>query len=203
MDAGLAAVLGALAGAVATTGAAFATGWSAREQAKITARAEHLLQRRDARQAVYQEFIAAAQAHEDLTKVLLLPTPEDFADVERLRLLPQGMDLETLASESKALHRNLRQIATRVQLAGPKEVSNAVESVVKSSNEVVGSLGVMPLPADVLGGQTLWTLSEKWREGCTRFVNFSSAIDELIEIARLALDDDGTERQRARAPEIS
>jgi hypothetical protein len=67
MDAGLAAVLGALAGAVATTGAAFATGWATREQAKIAARGEHRRQRRDARHGVYKEFISTAS---ELRKVV-------------------------------------------------------------------------------------------------------------------------------------
>ncbi|MEU6252409.1 hypothetical protein [Streptomyces sp. NPDC047043] len=190
MDAGLAAVLGALAGAVATTGAAFATGWSAREQAKMAARAEHLRQRRDARQAVYEEFIAAAAAHSDLTKILLLPVPEDFEDMERLRLLPEGMDLQDVIRESESLHKTLREIATRVQIAGPKEVSAAATVVEDNSREVSASLGVMRVPtlAEIPG----WTLSEKWREGCTRFVNFSGAVDEFAEKARIALDNDGT-----------
>lgn len=190
MDAGLAAVLGALAGAVATTGAAFATGWSAREQAKMAARAEHLRQRRDARQAVYEEFIAAAAAHSDLTKILLLPAPEDFDDIERLRLLPDGMDLQDVIRESKSLHKNLREIATRVQIAGPKEVSTAATAVEDKSRDVTASLGVMPVPAPVEVPD--WTLPQKWREGCTHFVNFSGAISKFTESARIALDNDGT-----------
>lgn len=59
MDAGLAAVCGALAGAVATTGAAFATGWWQRENVLIAARAEHRRQRREPRSDVYKTFVAA------------------------------------------------------------------------------------------------------------------------------------------------
>ncbi|MFB6876883.1 hypothetical protein [Streptomyces sp. NPDC056323] len=189
MDAGLAAVLGALAGSVATIGAALATGWSAREQAKMAARAEHLRQRRDARQAVYEEFIDAAHAHSDLTKILLAPAPEDFDDMERLRILPPGMDLAAVIEESRSLHETVTRIATRVQLAGPKEVSAAASLVDDKSRDVYAVLAVMPVPATYPG---MPSLPEQWNDGCMRFVDFSSAVDDFSESARIALDNDGT-----------
>ncbi|MGW7548452.1 hypothetical protein ACWGKQ_46160 [Streptomyces sp. NPDC054770] len=70
MDAGLAAVLGALAGAVATTGAAFAAGWSAREQAKFAARAEHKRQRREPREKAYKAFLSEAIALRELLRIV-------------------------------------------------------------------------------------------------------------------------------------
>ncbi|WP_405817309.1 hypothetical protein OG241_22560 [Streptomyces sp. NBC_01390] len=62
MDAGMAAVLGALAGSVGTMGAAFAAGRAQRAGAEIAARAEHRKNRRDPRQAAYKELIDAALA---------------------------------------------------------------------------------------------------------------------------------------------
>lgn len=182
-------MLGALAGSVATIGAALATGWSARAQAKMVARAEHLRQRRDARQAVYEEFIAAAEAHSDLAKILLAPTPEDLNDLERLHILPQGMNFFGVIEESKSLHENVAKISTRVQLAGPKEVSAAAFIVDEKSREVRASFGTMHMSADALGGRSL---SERWSDGCMRFVRFSGAVSDFTEKARLALDDDGT-----------
>jgi hypothetical protein len=190
MDAGLAAVLGALAGSVATIGAALATGWSAREQAKMGARAEHLRQRRDARQAVYEEFIDAAQEHANWTKILLAPAPEDFDDLERLNILPPGMDLATVISESKSLHEKVKRVSTRVQIAGPKEVSAAAVMVCDKSGEVFGSLGVTAVTRNYPGARTL---SQKWQDGCARYVAFSGARSDFTEKARLALDNDGTE----------
>lgn len=53
-------MLGALAGSVATIGAALATGWAQREGARITARSEHRRQRLEPRTAIYKEFISHA-----------------------------------------------------------------------------------------------------------------------------------------------
>lgn len=182
-------MLGALAGSVATIGASVATGWSAREQARTAARAEHLRQRRDARQTIYEELITAAHAHSDLTKILLLPAPEDFSDLERLRLLPPGMDLMMVIRESEALHESVKKISTRVQLAGPKEVSTAAALVDEKSREVYAVLAVMRVPATYPGALSL---SDQWRDGCTRFCDFSDAMDDFSERARIALDNDGT-----------
>ncbi|MFE9381107.1 hypothetical protein [Streptomyces sp. NPDC006855] len=189
MDAGLAAVLGALAGSVATIGAALATGWSAREQAKMTARAEHLRQRRDSRQSVYEEFIEVAVEHANLTKILLAPAPQDFDDLERLRILPPGMTLEETISESKSLHEKVRKISTRVQIAGPKEVSAAVAVVSDKSGSVYGSLGVTTVTGSYPGARSL---AERWEAGCRNYVEFSGSISEFTEKVRIALDNDGT-----------
>ncbi|MFE9063236.1 hypothetical protein [Streptomyces violaceusniger] len=188
MDAGLAAVLGALAGSVATIGAAMATGWSAREQSKMAARSEHLRQRRDARQAVYEEFIDATQAHAELTKILLAPVPEVLADLQRMRILPQGMDLAAVIRESKSLSENLSKVSTRVQLAGPKEVSTAAALVDDKASDVYVSLSLMPLPSY----PGMPSLAEQWRKGAMRYVEFSEARDDFFERARIALDKDGT-----------
>ncbi|MEU6391058.1 hypothetical protein [Streptomyces sp. NPDC046939] len=189
MDAGLAAVLGALAGSVATIGAALATGWSAREQARMAARAEHVRQRRDSRQAVYEEFIDAAEEHANLTKILLAPAPQDFDDLERLRILPPGMDLAATISESKSLHEKVRKTATRVQIAGPKEVSTAVAVVIDKSGSVYGSLGVTIVTGNHPGARSL---AEKWEDGCWKYVEFSRSISDFTEKVRIALDNDGT-----------
>ncbi|MCD9592326.1 hypothetical protein [Streptomyces sp. 8ZJF_21] len=60
MDAGIAAVCGALAGGVATIGAALATGWSQREGARIAARAQYINEVRQPRREAYRGLISSA-----------------------------------------------------------------------------------------------------------------------------------------------
>lgn len=62
MDAGLAAVLGAVAGAVAT----FVTGRTSRDQAQFAAKVEHVRQRREGRELAYRGFVSAAAKVRDL-----------------------------------------------------------------------------------------------------------------------------------------
>lgn len=59
MDAGLAAVCGALAGSLGTIGAALASGRAQRAGVEIAARADHRKSRREPREAVYKKFIAS------------------------------------------------------------------------------------------------------------------------------------------------
>jgi hypothetical protein len=59
MDAGLAAVCGALAGSLGTIGAALASGRAQRAGAEIAARAEHRKSRRDPREAAYKDYAAS------------------------------------------------------------------------------------------------------------------------------------------------
>ncbi|MFF4907201.1 hypothetical protein ACFY2T_20280 [Streptomyces sp. NPDC001260] len=190
MDAGLAAVLGALAGAVATTGAALATGWSAREQAKIAARAEHRRQRRDARQVVYEEFISAALAHENHAgRIFVAPVPEDAAGLD---LVVRGCgysNWDAISTESHGHHINLLKFSTRVQLAGPKEITRAAMQVNEHSGRVMSSF--LEIPAGLLGAEPL---PDRFRKGLSRWLELEDAISNFTEVARLALDDDGTSR---------
>ncbi|MFJ9160037.1 hypothetical protein ACIRPS_24920 [Streptomyces griseoviridis] len=189
MDAGLAAVLGALAGSAATIGAAMAAGWSAREQSKMAARSEHLRQRRDARQAVYEEFINAANAHADLTKLLLAPVPQEYDDFERMRLLPRGMDWASVVRNDKAMFESISKISTRVQLAGPKSVSTAAAKVEETAQDVSVSISLMTLETDIPG---MPSLADRWQEGAVKYCDYSDAVESFFELARIALDDDGT-----------
>ncbi|MFJ7112660.1 hypothetical protein ACIQW4_05640 [Streptomyces albogriseolus] len=188
MDAGLAAVLGALAGAVATTAAALATGWSAREQAKITARGEHRRQRRDARQAVYEEFITTAAAQERHAALFFLaPVPTDQETFDLALRGSGNTDAEALWQESHRLWTELLKLSTRVKLAGPRMMSEAATAVCECSHHVVDSL--MTVDNGLIGGEPI---SARFEEGRERWMKLDDAVDEFIEKARLALDDDGT-----------
>jgi hypothetical protein len=107
MDAGLAAVLGAMAGSVATIGAAFATGWSQREGAKIAARVEHRKDRRQPRYDAYREFIDA---------------------VSVLRDIPQAPaeNIEQRVHEAGA---RIKEAWLTVSLLGPESVQNVATSI--------------------------------------------------------------------------
>ncbi|MGX1852939.1 hypothetical protein [Streptomyces sp. NPDC055299] len=65
----------------------------------------------------------------------------------------------------------------------------AADLVDDKSGDVYGALGTMHLPADYPGAPSL---SQQWSDGCRDFVEFSSAVDDFSESARIALDNDGT-----------
>ncbi|MFD6477759.1 hypothetical protein ACFWEH_30110 [Streptomyces anulatus] len=81
MDAGLAAVCGALAGAVGTAAAAFTTGLAQREAARITARMEHRKDRRQPRYDAYREFIDAVSSLIDVPRTAVLPVDQRVAEI--------------------------------------------------------------------------------------------------------------------------
>ncbi|MEU5268062.1 hypothetical protein AB0G77_05815 [Streptomyces hygroscopicus] len=189
MDAGVAAVLGALAGAVATTGAALATGWSAREQAKITARGEHRRQRRDSRQAVYEEFITTASAQEaHAARFFLAPVPTDEQGLDLALRGSGNADTETLWNESHRLWIELLKLSIRVKLAGPQMMSEAASAVCDCSHDVMDA--TMTVSHGLIGGDSISVRFEKGRE---RWVKLDNAIDDFIDKARISLDDDGTD----------
>ncbi|MFF5538797.1 hypothetical protein ACFY71_41240 [Streptomyces cinerochromogenes] len=83
MDAGIAAVCGALAGAVATTGAAIATGWAQREAARIAARVEHRKDRRQPRYDAYRKFIDAVSSLVETPRIATGPVDRRVAEVRK------------------------------------------------------------------------------------------------------------------------
>ncbi|MEU8849050.1 hypothetical protein AB0C70_23000 [Streptomyces sp. NPDC048564] len=182
MDAGLAAVLGALAGAVATTGAAFATGWSAREQAKITARAEHRRQRRDARQAVYEELINAVEMLIEATRSVDLGVTASRANQEQSYFIPD-------MKEVKSLEKSVRKIATKVTLAGPASISEMVEELRGIARSLAANLIRIEMGIEFPGipeHKEGWLLAEADRVALYR------AVAEFAAGAQAILDDDGT-----------
>jgi hypothetical protein len=179
MDAGLAAVLGALAGSVATIGAAIATGWAQREGARITARSEHRRERREPRHDLYKEFISKANLikHQAGTYVALEDglTP-DYVDEDQARFM--------LDSSSE-----IEKKATEVALAGPKKVTEAVLSIARLSNEL----------AITVYSFRSWAESrhERIREHQRKKIialslDYESSLADFILRAQSALDDDGS-----------
>lgn len=78
MDAGIAAIGGALAGALATLGAAFVTGWVQREGARISVQAEYRNELRQPRREAYREFISAATQLSSATASEVLALDENL-----------------------------------------------------------------------------------------------------------------------------
>lgn len=102
MDAGLAAVCGALAGSLGTIGAALATGRAQRAGAEIAARAEHRKARREPREAAYKKYA---------TSVAVLMDWEYYDDEPN-----QDDELHPILLD-------IRQAWTDVLFAGPKRVT--------------------------------------------------------------------------------
>ncbi|MGW2052381.1 hypothetical protein ACWCOZ_00425 [Streptomyces sp. NPDC001840] len=127
MDAGLAAVCGALAGALATIGAALTAGRAQREAARIAARAEHQRQRRQPREGVYREFIAAAEALRNA--------------IGQRELGPYKVSTftSTYVYECRTRAASVASLWLDIALAGPKDVSAMAADVARTAN-VISSL---------------------------------------------------------------
>ncbi|WP_328408809.1 hypothetical protein OG542_05835 [Streptomyces violaceus] len=175
MDAGLAAVLGALAGAVATTGAAFATGWATREQAKIAARAEHRRQRRDARQAVYEDFINAIDELHQKTSLI-----EETHSVE---LSPQ---------QAGSLSDSIGKLCTKVMLAGPAHISKRASAIRLHATGLILALVIIEAQAQADTDITTETANEDWMKAVSFKDKLAQEIAGFSTDAQTVLDDDGT-----------
>ncbi|MYQ90741.1 hypothetical protein GTY20_05015 [Streptomyces sp. SID4946] len=100
MDAGLAGVLGALAGSVSAAGVAFIGGWYTREVAQIGARSEHLKERWDTREARYKNFLLILESAEaQLEKIAGLLLSQQSISVELEAFIDQVKPIETARIE--------------------------------------------------------------------------------------------------------
>jgi fructoselysine-6-P-deglycase FrlB-like protein len=181
MDAGLAAVLGALAGALATTGAAFVTGWSAREQATLAARAEHKRQRRAPREEAYKAFLSEAMALMELLRVVR--SYEALPDAVRGRLMTPGT--RTQAEEIEA---RIKERWLEVTLAGPESVQEPAAAIEDASSQLVGMAAVII--------QLHWEEEEErahYAHASTYFDRLDRAVKDFTQRAQAVLDDDGSE----------
>ncbi|MFE2687517.1 hypothetical protein [Streptomyces mirabilis] len=184
MDAGTAAVLGALAGSVATIGAALATGWAQREGARIGARSEHRRARREPRQETYKEFISAALAFRTeivrFTHVDFMPDQIDEATTDRLYEAAQA----------------IKERALDVALAGPRRVSKEALKIERVSGHLSSVISFLKYVmendgyADTDADRRLLHGTRKDIARDARKIDFS--VDRLVLRAQGALDDDGS-----------
>jgi len=181
MDAGLAAVLGALAGSVATIGAALATGWAQREGARIAARAEHRRERRGPRESIYKEFVATATRLRVWSSIFSIDpdvVPDDLGEEDAKEIFRIIVEIESKSTDAA--------------LAGPKKVAQAARRVARLSFEMASM--VTALPRFLTGN------AERDRETRRRVrlqVNelakqFEKSVDDFVLSAQAALDDDGS-----------
>ncbi|WP_431950475.1 hypothetical protein [Actinacidiphila sp. bgisy167] len=182
MDAGTAAVLGALAGSVATVGAALATGWAQREGARIAVRAEHRRERREPRLAAYKEFISVASAFRSESSPYTIPG-----------LIPDDLEDEAADSISEAAA-ELKRSAMDVALAGPRRVSKDAIRIERLGNHLAISIRLFvhfaPQANAAIDEKLFQRMRRRGVVSLARKVN--RAIDTFLLRAQAALDDDGS-----------
>ncbi|MEU0339412.1 hypothetical protein ABZ092_10585 [Streptomyces bobili] len=191
MDAGLAAVLGALAGAVGTTMAGMATGWASREQAKITARSEHLRQRREPRQVAYGDLLRAAAALRDHMMPMYGLPPEEV-QVARPELNGE------FCNQGQTLALAIRESWLNVVLAGPVSLAEGAEAVEHAASrlslycqlhEALVTIATAGVGGDVVTDRNTLT---GYREARSAFLELSERLAEFMRLCQPVLDDDGT-----------
>lgn len=111
---------GALAGSVATIGAAFAMGWATREAARISARSQHRMERMTPRESRYKEFILAAY---EVRSVL--------GRVNGFNIVTLLLDSDDYFEAATEAGRRVNAKLVDVALAGPETVSELARSILK------------------------------------------------------------------------
>ncbi|MFI9252473.1 hypothetical protein [Streptomyces sp. NPDC053069] len=181
MDAGIAAVLGALAGSVATIGAAMATGWAQREGARIAARSEHQRQRREPRHLVYKEFISKAELVRHRASIYsslddgLTP---DYVTEQQVN------ELFEAATEIKAA-------ATEAALVGPKKVTAAALAIAHLGSDLAAYAAIF---RDLTEPQHQQIGKRSHRKLVRVAKEYQNSLDNFILRAQGALDDDGSRK---------
>ncbi|MGW1372699.1 hypothetical protein ACWD6P_00240 [Streptomyces sp. NPDC002446] len=187
MDAGIAAVLGALAGAAATIGTSLVTSHAGRSQARLSARAEHLRQRRQPRESVYRDFLASATDLRDQLRSV------SGGALDQPALLDTDEFDDAYAAEVNRLNGEIRARWLDVSLSGPTEVAARAGEIEAASARV--ALAVVWLSTH---DDDHWATDHVCSAFMAHTRTLFRAIPEMIELAREALDDDGTAAVTAR-----
>ncbi|MEU8619939.1 hypothetical protein [Streptomyces sp. NPDC048623] len=188
MDAGLAAVLGALAGAVATTGAAVAAGWAQREVARITARSQHRKERLQSRQSHYREFASAAYTVRDLVK-------RSVGHRESSHVVT-----DQFSQELQTAWKALQGARLDVVLSGPDQVGMAAQKLEELASEVSREARVFIVMGMLeTQGVVMSESDRRDRHEALMFVQnsataFEEKVGEFERLAQAALEDDGSAR---------
>ncbi|GAA1423493.1 hypothetical protein GCM10009601_26830 [Streptomyces thermospinosisporus] len=177
MDAGLAAVLGALAGSAATIGTAFVTSRSQRETARLTARAEHQRQRREPRHDTYKAFISStSQLRDQLEKF------------ENFDLYPDSITDATVQHYNDTAN-ELKSQWVEVALVGPANVGASSKKVEQLAHKTALQVNRLQWFIDQRDDQK--RDSERSAIELSAF-ELALALDNFITVAQAALDDDGS-----------
>ncbi|MFD8955698.1 hypothetical protein ACFV0W_01890 [Streptomyces anulatus] len=183
MDAGLAAVCGALAGSVATIGAALATGWSQREGARIAARSAYAKEQRQPRHDAYRS---------------LMQNATEVADTSI-----EGVDNETMLLVSEKLA-TVEEAWLEISLLGPPAVLRRASQVRREcsqlSHKVSSAAATGALPgADIETTDPNTPYAHyvaKLEEIDQLAMELAITIDVFAEVAQAAIENDGSERLR-------
>ncbi|CAL9552409.1 hypothetical protein [Streptomyces sp. Tu 3180] len=177
MDQGWAALLGATVGVAGTVLASAITGWSARQQVRAQARAEHAHWRRQVRRDAYGAFLAPASEAQQALKTAgraFVGEP----DVEEIdRRLQQAQEQLALAQAAWA----------NLAVEGPEPVEQAARSVyttLKSMQTTLLALRDSPADAPDDGVRLV-------ERHAVEVARLSERIGEFTAAARSALDDIG------------
>ncbi|MER6189605.1 hypothetical protein [Streptomyces cyaneofuscatus] len=180
MDAGLAAVLGAIAASMGSVAAAFAQ----HETARISARADHRRERRQPRHDTYRLFIQ---------KVLLV----------KERVAYDGYE-DTTFNEEEALIKAVHESWIDVSLLGPQPVISAASRL---RDDALGVIELMAITRHLQERLSYMDDEDDTLEG--ELEKYSSSVDHLYDAAQTltkstdqfstaasaSLDDDGTVRR--------
>ncbi|MDT0488886.1 hypothetical protein RM717_00015 [Streptomyces griseus] len=186
MDAGLAAVCGALAGAVATTGAALATGWATREAARIAARSQHRKDRREPRQAIYKDFLTAAHNFARILK----RSGGMVSNIEQID--------EAFSNELQAVAAEITRIRVDLSLHGPENVSELARKIDELAVEARTETSVYVVLGVFEDAGELTDQDRRDRQNARERIRYLTPViqEQTIQFeraARLALDDDGSQ----------
>ncbi|MFG2928720.1 hypothetical protein [Streptomyces achromogenes] len=183
MDAGLAAVCGALAGAVGAVGAAWAASRAQWKSARLTVRSEHLRQRHDKRAAHYKTLLSAIS---DLQGALNGGSYFPGSELHRFT--------EEYCDAAEACVKKLRDAVEDVALFGPREPRDLAVRILRTAEitmwavfdlGAINSASEVTYPEPEVVERSVATV----RRGKDRL---SELLDAFSESARVALDDDGT-----------
>ncbi|MFK4689832.1 hypothetical protein [Streptomyces pristinaespiralis] len=186
MDAGLAAVLGALAGSMATIGAALATGWSQREGARILARSEHRRQRQEPRNGAYKDFISAASRMRDLVDLFTLTFNDGDFPYSRINAY--------LSSHCKEAANTIKEKWVDVALAGPKEITEAASLLERLSNALAFRVEALRRLVETTDGPTDTSHAGIKNRITQEAIEFEENLERFMLLAQAALDDDGSRK---------
>lgn len=181
MDAGLAAVCGALAGSIATIGAAFTAGYWQQQSAQMVVRAEHRRLRGEPRTQVYEDF---AKAVASLRIFAVVEPPGPFMNLS-------AVPMETFTEEfSTSCGEKVKEISTlclKVELAGPT-------SVAEIARELETNCNALSLSAKSLCRHRS-NIPFGWQASSDEFAAFARQVahdlGRFTHAARSVLDDDG------------
>ncbi|MCF3119693.1 hypothetical protein IPZ68_08215 [Streptomyces arenae] len=178
MDAGLAAVCGALAGSVATIGAALAAGWAQREGARIAARSVYQKEQRQPRMDAYRSLIT----HAAYLAELEVFDPSDMSGPASMRI--EGIEAAWL----------------EISLIGPASVlaasSNVRRCALLTQNALISVAATAALPnsSDLSNdpNSAYAQTRERMHEAKIKGAALMASVEEFRKQAQSVIENDGS-----------